>query len=166
MNIRTGGLLILLAILIALLAVISLLAGFATRTQETIIPIAEESTSEYVPPAPPLTVSDMVAAQPAHGFQLLVSYTDRGFEPRTATIRSGDTVRFTNNSHEQLWVAAATNSSGALYPSIQNGCGSSALDSCKALNPGEYWEFTFGATGSWSYDNNLDTDRSGTINVR
>lgn len=96
-------------------------------------------------------------------FQELISYTDRGFEPSTLTAKAGDTVRFTNNSSHPLWVAA---SGLHLYPGVQNGCGSSALDSCGPLQPGHFWQFTFTASGTWSYQNNLNSIDTGVVHVK
>ena len=119
--------------------------------------------AEVVKPIPPYT--DEIAAQLAasKGFQLLVSYTDNGFEPSTGKIKKGETVRFTNNSSENLWLAA---SGEKLYPSVVNGCGSSALDTCKALKPQEFWEFTFDVAGTWGYHNNSNTEKTGTMRVQ
>lgn len=114
---------------------------------------------------PPLTPEIQAVLAKSHGFQALVSYTDRGFEPNTVTIKKGDTIRFTNNSREDLWVAA-TGGAGALYPNITNGCGSSALDTCRVLKPLEFWEFTFDTAGTWSYQNNRDTTVTGHVRVQ
>ncbi len=112
-------------------------------------------------PEPPFT--DAVRAQLAasHGFQELLSYTDRGFEPLHYSIKRGDTVRFTNNSQEKLWVAA---DGDAVYP-ITGDCGSSALDSCTPIGPGEFWEFTFTEGGTWTVVNNLDKSKVGVVEV-
>ena len=167
MNVGIGKLFFLLAVLVALLVGLSLFAGYEASLPANTPSAAPQAFSRNVPPPQPIaTALDMVVAQDPHGFQLLVSYTDRGFEPSLATARAGDTVRFTNNSHEQLWVAAAAGSGAMLYPAVQNGCGSSALDSCKPLKPGEYWEFTFGKTGTWGFQNNLNKADTGAISVR
>lgn len=120
-------------------------------------------TSNATTTIPPYT--EEIAAQLAasHGFALLVSYTNSGFEPSTGKIKKGEAVRFTNNSSENLWIAA---SGEKLYPGVANGCGSSALDTCKALKPGEFWEFTFDAAGTWGYHNNSNTEKAGTIRVQ
>jgi plastocyanin len=153
-------LIVLLAILACWYAASRYLSGTSMQTNQ---PSTSSATSvAYVPPQLPPTAADMIDAQPTTGFQYLVSYTDSGFAPTTLQVHSGDTVRFTNNSHAKLWVAATGDQ---LYPAVQNGCGSSALDSCGPLNPGEYWQFTFTKTGTWEFYNNLDTSETGTITV-
>ena len=116
-------------------------------------------------PPPPLTAEMKAVLAKSHGFQVLVSYTDRGFEPATATIKKGETIRFTNNSSDDLWVAA-TGTSGAVYPGKGNECGQSAFDSCLALKPHEFWEFTFDATGTWGYADNLHKNKTGIVHVK
>ena len=101
----------------------------------------------------------------SHGFQYLVSYTDRGFEPATLGVKEGETVRFTNNSGGGLWVASVALPGATVYPG-QSDCGASAFGTCAALKPGDFWEFTFDAAGTWSYKNISDTSKTGTITVK
>lgn len=66
-------------------------------------PVAQTRTD--IPPnfpqdAPTPTTADAVDAQ--KGFDYLVSYTDRGFEPKELTVKKGEAVRFTNNSSAAL----------------------------------------------------------------
>ena len=112
-------------------------------------------------PAPSPEVLAQLATSPA--FQYLVSYSGAGFAPLTLTVKKGETIRFTNNSHTDLWIAA---SGTPLYPSVQNGCGSSALDSCKPIPPGGFWEFTFNVKGTWMYANTLKQSDTATVVVK
>lgn len=114
---------------------------------------------------PPLTPTMKAVLEKSKGFQALVSYTDRGFEPADVTLQKGEAVRFTNNSQGDLWVAA-TGTSGSVYPSSGNECGQSAFDSCLSLKPNEFWEFTFDVAGTWSYADNLHKDKTGIIRVQ
>lgn len=149
-------------------AVIVVLAACAYAFSH-IRPLAARTTASATSTAemgrPPLT--DEVKAQLAasKGFQVLVSYTDGGFEPNVVTIKKGDTIRFTNNSREDLWVAA-TGASGAVYPAGTGGeCGQSAFDGCRSISRGEFWEFTFNVAGTWSYQDNRDTKMTGVVQV-
>ena len=96
---------------------------------------------------------------------MLISYTARGFEPKTVTVKNGDAIRFTNNSSEDLWVAS-TGASGSVYPGTDKECGQSSFDTCHVLKHGEFWEFTFTTSGTWSYQNNRDTTMTGTVIVK
>jgi plastocyanin len=98
-------------------------------------------------------------------FTLLVSYTDRGFEPSSASIDAGETVRFTNNSSADLWVAA-DGTLGKIYPGTGNECGQSALDTCKTLAPGEFWQFTFNEQGTWGFHDSRNAAHTGVITVQ
>jgi plastocyanin len=122
-----------------------------------------ETVGEKFVPGPP---SSEVLAQleKSRGFEVLISYTDNGFEPSEATIRQGESVRFTNNSSYELWVAAEGADGAPLYPGTSE-CGGSPLDSCKVLKPRDFWEFTFVASGSWLFKNNLDKEKSGVVRV-
>jgi plastocyanin len=112
-------------------------------------------------PAPSAAVLTQLATAPA--FQYLVSYTGNGFAPRTVSIKNGETIRFTNNSSADLWIIATGT---PLYPSIQNGCGSSAFDSCQPVSPGGFWELTFNAKGTWKYNNTLKQSDAATVVVK
>ena len=122
------------------------------------------TSSLNVTEIPPLTPMMKDVLEESKGFQALVSYTDRGFEPADVVVQKGETVRFTNNSQVDLWIAAVS-TSGSVYPSTGKGCGQSAFDSCVPLSPREFWEFTFGVAGTWSYQNNLNMPDVGIVHV-
>lgn len=115
---------------------------------------------------PAMTAVMRQVLEKSNGFQLLVSYTDDGFQPSHAYINEGDTVRFTNNSSERLWVAAAPVHNGTIYPGGPESCGQSDFDSCLALEPREFWEFTFEQKGVWGYTNAADTAHTAALEVR
>lgn len=145
-----------LLVLIAVCAAAFFIPGSSKHTPNA------SATDTSAPISPP-SLEVMAYLAQSKGFQYLVSYTERGFEPATLAIQKGETVRFTNNSNEGMWVAATGDK---LYPSVVNGCGSSALDTCKALQSGEFWEFTFGVAGTWGYQNNADISTTGAIIVQ
>jgi plastocyanin len=123
------------------------------------------TSGETNPPLQPeSSVNDTIEVRNKYPFDVLVSYTNDGFEPAELAIASGGTVRFTNNSEQYLWVAADA-TLGTVYPAVQNGCGSSALDSCYALRPGEYWQFTFHAKGTWVLHNNVSKNEVTVVHV-
>lgn len=97
-------------------------------------------------------------------FQYLVSYTNAGFQPMSIVVKRGDTVRFTNNSNGQLWVAAVGTPANSVYPGSSS-CGGSSADSCGPLSPGAFWQFTFTQVGTYQFQNELDSSQSGTITI-
>ncbi|MDO8576493.1 MAG: hypothetical protein Q7R90_04205 [bacterium] len=144
---------LLVALAVVLIAVYALLSRVSPPASQ---PSSNSTTSQPRSPSPEV----MAYLAQSKGFQYLVSYTDRGFEPTRLTVKQGETVRFTNNSSEDLWVAAGGEK---VYPGVVNGCGSSALDSCRPIGRGEFWEFTFDVAGTWMFSNNIDKEKSGTI---
>ena len=84
-----------------------------------------------------------------HGFQALISYTERGFEPVAAAIHPGDTLRFTNNTGADLHLDVV---------------GTSAVNGTGTIEPRRYLEVTFPKAGHWQY---LDsTGAHGTVVVQ
>jgi plastocyanin len=151
-------------LLVAVLIVVTGLALFMQRSLWT-PSISRTSASNAPISQPPYTKEVQAQLAASNGFQYLISYTDRGFEPSALDIPEGDTVRFTNNSHRDLWIAA---SGQTLYPATQQSCAQSAFDSCHDVKSGEFWEFTFTTQGTWSYRNNMmnnDAD-TGTVTVQ
>lgn len=157
--------------LAALLVVFGIVGAISWMTAKapTISPRPEQGLGEAIRTGtaepPPFTDATRQKLEKSHGFQALVSYTDTGFEPLKVTIKKGNTVRFSDNSSRDLWVAAQGDLPGSLYPSQGSGCGSSAFDSCGPFKPQDFWEFTFAEPGSWKFVNNLDKTRTGTVIV-
>lgn len=130
--------------------------------------VEEESLADQIRSgeAPMPEYTDAVAAklEKGKGFAALVSYTDHGFEPTIVTIREGESVRFTNNSSRELWIASS-GEKVAVYPRSVESCGSSDLDSCEPFSPQDFWEFTFDRSGTFEVVNNLDKTTSGFVHV-
>src|SRR3989344_179591 len=146
-----------LLVILAILAIVAILY-LSSIDSET----SEVNSDQYASIQP---YTEIVQAQltASNGFQELVSYTEYGFTPSMISIAKNVTIRFTNNSHGDLWVAAG---GGALYPASRGDCGSSEFDSCRVLKPGEFWEFMFTKMGEWSYFNNMDKTKRGTVIVQ
>lgn len=127
-------------------------------------PLTTESIRNGTAPLPPEpTPREKEILASSTGFQYLISFTGTHFEPATTTIHRGETVRFINNSPTPLWLTADARQ-GVSYPS-SGGCGVSALDSCGAIQPQEFWEFTFSESGTWGLVNTFDSDTTGTVVV-
>ena len=97
-----------------------------------------------------------------------VIYTNDGFSPRSLAASAGASVAFKNNSSRGVWIATNPHPVHTGYPGsdIKN-CESDAamFDSCRVLNPGESWSFTFIERGAWGYHNHLQSGQTGTIIV-
>ena len=123
---------------------------------------AVASSSTHIGIAPPSSeiVQELKASK---GFQVLVMYTGEGFSPATSTIKKGQTVRFTNNSTTNVWVAEVTDLNTPSHPNTTN-C-DVPFNSCEALRPTEFKEFTFPAAGTFYYIDNLSTTTRGAVVV-
>ena len=153
-------LLALLFTIVAVAALTSILFFFAQPN------VAEKKEVAAPPEIPPLTPEVKAMLEKSRGFEVLVSYTDNGFEPATTSIKKGETIRFTNNSSGTLLWVAARGGSGAVYPGSGTDCGQSAFDTCNSIGRGEFWEFTFDIAGMWGYRNNRDTSKTGVVEVK
>jgi len=83
-----------------------------------------------------------------------VLITDNGFEPKTLTIKQGDTVVWVNKGELNSWPASAIHPTHDAYPE-PGGCSGSKFDACKELATDDSWEFTFNYKGTWSYHDHI-----------
>lgn len=158
-HLTTKQLGILAVILIVLLLIVALFSAWpASEPQNSPAP----SSTLPAQTAPSQAVLQQLKQNPT--FQYLVSYTDNGFSPATLSVKEGDTVRFTNNSSGQLWVASIGTGTADIYPGTSD-CGGSSFDSCGPLQQGDFWQFTFSQPGTYDFQNNADTSKSGTITI-
>ena len=100
-------------------------------------------------------------------FHALVDYTDAGYSPGTVTIKKGETVRFVNNSSRGNWVGGNNHPSHTNYPEKSaTDCLGTSFDTCRALQSGEFWEFTFNEVGTWGFHNHVRSRDGGSIVVQ
>jgi plastocyanin len=152
-------------VIIVIGLILVFLGAWPTEQPQTSTNPTSTSGVRVPPPQPVPTASDTTAAQSPDTFQLLVSYVNSGFEPKSATIQAGETVRFTNNSTSPLWLVSVATAQDPLYPGISS-CGASTFDSCGPLQPGQNWQFTFAQKGTWEVGNGFDKSKSASITVQ
>lgn len=85
-----------------------------------------------------------------------VIHTTAGFSPNSMTIKKDETVTFTNQSDDLMWVASAPHPQHTDYP---------AFDEKQSVPRGGIYTFTFDKAGTWKYHNHLNPTRYGTIIV-
>jgi plastocyanin len=95
----------------------------------------------------------------SNGFQYFISYTDTGFQPTQLIVNKGETVRFTNNSSHEVWIADTAYSA-------QSDCTDAVFNTCKELDPGDFWEYTFDTVGTIEYADMFNTQSMGSIEVK
>jgi plastocyanin len=87
---------------------------------------AQQAPTPFPPSAPVPTAADQVSAQ--QSFQYIVSYTVSGFHPTSLTMKTGETIRFSNNTSDPLSIGGAASS--------------------PAIPHGGYWQYTASQTGT------------------
>lgn len=158
-----------ITVLLMLLAFVGIVGLFSGRAP-VVMPVVEEQTTladeirTGAAGIPPLSEATKAKLEKGPVFHALASYTDNGFEPSVIRIKSGETVRFTNNSSNDVWIASS-GESVQLYPRTSQTCGSTDLDSCEPFSPMDFWQFRFDVSGEWEVVNNLDKSKSGKVIV-
>jgi len=88
---------------------------------------------------------------------ITISYTDKGFAPKSVEINQGDTVEFVNQSRRLMWVASNNHPAHDIL---------STFDQFYTAGSGESWQYTFDQKGEWKYHDHVNASRKGTIIVR
>ncbi|MBI2051505.1 cupredoxin domain-containing protein [Candidatus Roizmanbacteria bacterium] len=86
----------------------------------------------------------------------VVTITDRGFSPKSLTVKRGAKVSFKNAAEDARWPASNIHPTHRIYPEF---------DPKKPVNPGETWSFVFQKAGIWRYHDHLFPSQAGTITV-
>ena len=100
----------------------------------------------------------------------VIEITSSGFSPKTLTIKKGETVTWINKDTESHWPASATHPTHTVYPGsdikkCETAEESNIFDTCRGLNPGESYSFTFNEIGSWSYHDHIVANLFGKVIV-
>lgn len=155
---RRASLLLGTIAIVALVVSISVIGSNRDVSEKS---VAQEDVHAATVEIPAYTPEVAARIAKSNGFQALASYTDRGFEPSVLSITQGQTIRFTNNSRDDMWIVP----SGNAYPGSAEGCGEGDLDSCLAITPMDFWEFTFDRSGEWSVRNKLVPEHTLVVKV-
>ncbi len=92
-----------------------------------------------------------------HTSTISVEYNAQGFNPKSVTIKAGDTVTWTNKDEDQLWVGSNPHPTHTDYP---------GFDALKGIATGGTYSFTFTRMGTWGYHNHLKPEETGKIIVQ
>lgn len=85
----------------------------------------------------------------------LISYTDKGFVPKTLEIKAGKSVRFVNNASKAMRIFADDKTS-SLY---------NEMNQSKTVGRGGIYDFTFVSAGTWAYHNENNVADKGVVIV-
>ncbi len=86
-----------------------------------------------------------------------VEYNGNGFNPKSITVKVGDTVTWTDKDTDQVWVASNPHPTHTDYP---------GFDALKGISTGETYSFTFTKVGTWGYHNHLKPSEKGEVVVQ
>ncbi|MEX0934880.1 MAG: cupredoxin domain-containing protein [Candidatus Paceibacterota bacterium] len=85
--------------------------------------------------------------------EIIIMYTDDGFEPAEITIEAGQTVTWIDDSSGRMWVASA------VHPTHED------LPEFDQLGQRNTYSFTFEEEGEWNFHNHLSSEHTGTVIV-
>ena len=101
-------------------------------------------------------------------YDALITYTEKGFEPSSVTIKSGQSVRWMNAATDdsETWPASAVHPTHSVYPeTTEQDCLGSAFDACRGLKLGGSWQFIFNQVGEWRFHDHLHPSKTGVVIV-
>lgn len=85
-----------------------------------------------------------------------VSYNNSGFAPESIKIKKGETVKFTNQSDNLMWVASDPHPTHTILKEF---------DEKNTTAKDEGYEFKFERAGTWRYHNHRNAGHTGTVIV-
>ncbi|MDP2641334.1 MAG: cupredoxin domain-containing protein [Candidatus Yanofskybacteria bacterium] len=86
--------------------------------------------------------------------QIIIRYTDQGYEPNSVRVATGTEVTFVNESSGSMWVASAPHPTHHILPEF---------DARMGLPQGEQYSFTFTQSGTWQYHDHLRPQMNGEV---
>lgn len=87
---------------------------------------------------------------------IVVSYTDTGYQPKEITVKKGTKVTFVNESVGNMWTASGVHPTHQLLP---------GFDELKSVAKGGKYEYTFAKVGTWKYHNHMKPTDGGIVIV-
>lgn len=124
-----------------------LLQGYSKPAE---VMLNQPVTTETATPTAIATTSGEVMAK------ITVDYTDKGFLPKTITIKVGEKVTWTNKSANPMWVASAVHPTHNVLP---------GFDELTSVVKGETYSYTFAKAGNWRYHNHVGPSDTGVVVV-
>ena len=138
---------------VIIIAVVVLLGGWwlLMRTDDTSAPSVQNEMN--TPTSTQQTDASTDTDQPS--VAATITYTDNGFEPKQTTVKSGDTIRITNNSQSQLSLSSDPHPTHTIQPELNVG----------NVEPGQSKTFVLTKTGTWGYHNHENSAHTASVTV-
>lgn len=141
-------------ILIAVIGVLVIAGGIWAITSMTNKPTDTNTSNQS-------SSSDNQTSQPSNqtnqdaAVAVVIAYGNNGFEPATASVKSGSKVKIVNNSQDELEFASDPHPTHTINPELNT----------TDIEPGSSKTITVTATGEWGYHNHYNPSKRGTLTV-
>lgn len=142
------ALLIIVAVAALVTLVVVLIASSGKEEKKTEVKTTTAPTS-----APKATAT---ASSQSQSSGAKVTVDDSGFNPKTVTIKAGQSVTWQNNSGTTIDIASDPHPTHTILPDLRS----------NALANGKSYTFTFTKAGSFGYHDHLNTSMKGTVVVQ
>ncbi len=90
-------------------------------------------------------------------YDAISEYTDTGFMPAVIEIKSGQTIRFTNNSSGLMQISSVKTKENLNYGDFNQE---------RTISKGYFFDLTFSKKGTWFYQNLNDKSKTGIVIVK
>lgn len=158
----TGTQRIIIAVLVVGI-IAAALAGVGIHLFENRVAVAAYTPPPAEPPGKGVVGNAKLDTDP---YDVVIDYTDGGFQPESTTVKQGTRVRFLNDSGTTFWPAVGVHPTHTLYPEKEpTDCLGSSFDACQDLQPGEFFDFTLYYVGTWPIHDHLHAYNTGSVTV-
>lgn len=115
-----------------------------------------EPSKEMINPSPTVIVPTEATTGAQKMQKNTVEYTDKGFDPKSITVKAGTKVTWKNIGDKPMWVASAPHPAHTDLP---------GFDQLKSTGKDSSYTFTFTKPGSWKYHNHVMASDFGVVMV-
>jgi plastocyanin len=142
-------------ILIAIIGVLVVAGGIWAITSMTNKPTDTDTSDQSTPSDSQTNQSTSNQTDQDASVAVVITYGDNGFEPATATVKSGSKIQVVNNSQDELELASDPHPTHTINPELNT----------EDIEPGSSKTITVTTTGEWGYHNHYNPSKRGTLTV-
>lgn len=129
-------------------------AGFDGSTKGGVLSVA--TSSAMVTPTKAVTQKNGQSNTSSLQEKNVITYTDKGFNPKTFSVKSGTMVKFLNQSSKRMWVESIEVGNGRKLDQFNMGM---------SVSPEGFYEFQFNSVGEWGYKDQMNPSQTASIVV-
>lgn len=116
------------------------------------------SPSQYNSQQPSPAANQQTSPSPSQSSEnVTIEYNGSGFNPKSITIKAGQTITWMNKDTDPLQIASNPHPTHTEYP---------PLNTVGLIQPGESKSFTFPQAGTYGYHNHLEPGNTGEVIVQ